>query len=50
MPKDKGGKPSIKKDFNRSQASTGVNNLKDLGISKDQSSQWQKIAKMSESV
>lgn len=66
MPKDKGGDSSLyNKDSRRSQASTGVNkynkddrskpttdhqNLKDLGITKDQSSQCQKIANMPETV
>jgi hypothetical protein len=40
MPKDGGGRPSK----NRSTDTTGsVVKLKDLGISKDKSSQWQKL-------
>ncbi len=49
MPKDKGGNPNlIAKSPNPSQASRGYHNLEDLGITYNQSSQWQKIAKMPE--
>ena len=51
MPKDKGGNPNlIAKSPNPSQASSGYHNLEDLGITYKQSHQWQKIAKMSETV
>lgn len=50
MPKDKGGGVNKYNKDDSSQASRGHQNLKDLGITKDQSSQCQKIANMPETV